>query len=249
MEPYIITATVENDPDFCASINTDLQAATIEETFLFTVCNFCNYGRIKLKVTAADALGNTLTFIAANGSPAGTSHVEIIDVANPGANPSHVQVNLEQHFKAIYTELNYNLAYATGLQVPPSTLIVTTYEVEYEIHAYSNLWQVSGETIEETPLCLDDPINMRLGFDEDCGVTVSPNPASQSLRITSDVAIQGELIVTDINGRQVSGLEQKMSISADQQEVKLDVSHLPAGFYFVRVQTATGWITEKWVKE
>jgi hypothetical protein len=71
-------------------------------------------------------------------------------------------------------------------------------------------------------------------------ITVQPNPTSGPLNIhTGEVAVES-IRLTDSKGRQL--FEQKL------QNGQLDLSALPAGVYYLQLQTAQGSIYEKVVK-
>ena len=74
-------------------------------------------------------------------------------------------------------------------------------------------------------------------------IKIYPNPTDGKLQVTSYELPIGEIVIWDIMGRKV--LSQKAE-SGKQNE--LDISYLPAGMYFVRVQTDKGVVTRKVVK-
>ncbi|HND88331.1 MAG TPA: M36 family metallopeptidase, partial [Saprospiraceae bacterium] len=76
-------------------------------------------------------------------------------------------------------------------------------------------------------------------------IHVQPNPASDLLNITLGEAASGAVQVTLLSaeGRQVATLQREQYATA--QVLSMDVSRVPAGMYWVRVQTASGVGVEK----
>jgi hypothetical protein len=73
-------------------------------------------------------------------------------------------------------------------------------------------------------------------IDANNGISIYPNPATEEIVITLDLAINGtiELAVTDMTGRLISATE----ISSAGGEIILeDISNLPSGMYFLVVRT------------
>jgi hypothetical protein len=52
--------------------------------------------------------------------------------------------------------------------------------------------------------------------------------------------------IFDLMGRSVA---RHCGLDPQSHSITLDISHLPAGMYFVRIQTANGVITKKVVKQ
>lgn len=65
------------------------------------------------------------------------------------------------------------------------------------------------------------------------GATVYPNPATGILHIRLNAALQAasQLLITDMAGRAV----QQQSANSGESDLTLDVSHFPAGRYFIRI--------------
>jgi len=74
-------------------------------------------------------------------------------------------------------------------------------------------------------------------------IIIYPNPTDGKLRVTSYELPIGEIVIWDIMGRKM--LSRK---AEGRKQNELDISHLPAGMYFVRVQTDKGVVTRKVVK-
>jgi len=79
--------------------------------------------------------------------------------------------------------------------------------------------------------------------DED--ITIYPNPTTGELRIANyELRVKG-VEIYDVSGRKV----QFPPMSFMSPETLLDISHLAAGLYFVRIQTETGEVVRKVLKE
>ena len=74
---------------------------------------------------------------------------------------------------------------------------------------------------------------------------VYPNPTTGELRVTSYELQVTSIEIFDVYGKKEKGEGRR---EKGEGEMVLDISHLPAGFYFVRIQTDTGTVTKKVVK-
>lgn len=83
----------------------------------------------------------------------------------------------------------------------------------------------------------------------DAVVNIFPNPAKEELFISMDAGKSGkmEISLLSVDGRMVTS--QLQSINQGRQRFTLDVSNLPAGFYFVRLNTGNEVVTQKVVIE
>ncbi|MCL2040800.1 MAG: T9SS type A sorting domain-containing protein, partial [Bacteroidales bacterium] len=72
---------------------------------------------------------------------------------------------------------------------------------------------------------------------------VYPNPTSGTLRVTSD-----ELRVTNVEIFDIVGKACNES-RVTRNENEMDISFLPSGIYFLKIQTADGVVTRKVVKQ
>jgi len=85
--------------------------------------------------------------------------------------------------------------------------------------------------------------------------TIYPNPTTGELRVKSEELIVERVEVFDVFGRKMLAEKQKttltvlQSYSLTNDGVVIDISHLPAGVYFVRIQTETGEIVRKVLKK
>jgi len=79
---------------------------------------------------------------------------------------------------------------------------------------------------------------------------LSPNPVSdQALQLTFDIAesSEGTIAITDMYGRVVL-VKNLGALPVGEQTVFLDVTNLAFGYYVIQLQTATGRISEPFVK-
>jgi hypothetical protein len=78
---------------------------------------------------------------------------------------------------------------------------------------------------------------------------VYPNPTSGKLHVTSDY--RDVLHITNIEVFDVIGKKQKVESKKQkaEKETVIDLSHLPAGIYFLQITTDTGIVTRKVIKE
>jgi len=77
-------------------------------------------------------------------------------------------------------------------------------------------------------------------------IDVYPNPNTGELQITNYELRVKNIEVFDINGKKQKTESRKQKAEG---EIVIDISHLPAGIYFVKVLTEQGEIVEKIVKQ
>ena len=76
-------------------------------------------------------------------------------------------------------------------------------------------------------------------------ITIYPNPASIFVQVESD-KLNGESIkILDITGRQVKSEKLKVKSS----KCRINIGNLPAGLYFVKMETNQGTVVKKFVKQ
>ena len=86
--------------------------------------------------------------------------------------------------------------------------------------------------------------NVGISTQKKIELKVYPNPTSGELRVTSN-----ELQVTNIEIFDVYGRKQLSTLNSQLSTQKIDISHLPAGIYFVKIITDTGVTVKKIVKQ
>jgi len=75
-------------------------------------------------------------------------------------------------------------------------------------------------------------------------VRIYPNPTGGALRVTSYALQVTNVEIFDVFGRNVSRLTSYIS-----HPISIDISSLPAGIYFIRIQTENGIVTRKVIKQ
>jgi hypothetical protein len=75
-------------------------------------------------------------------------------------------------------------------------------------------------------------------------IKIYPNPTSGELRVTNNELGMGNIKIFDLVGRM-----QRVESRKAAGEIMLDVSHLPSGVYFLKIETEKGVITQKVIKE
>jgi len=87
-------------------------------------------------------------------------------------------------------------------------------------------------------------IGINVGIENREAVTVKlyPNPTTRDLRIESEDLRIENVVIYDVFGKIQKTEKQKM-------ENTFDISHLPAGVYFVRISTEVGQVVRKVLKE
>ncbi len=80
------------------------------------------------------------------------------------------------------------------------------------------------------------------------GMSIQPNIVHDELTVLYelDATAEAELYIVDINGKI---LQQRTQGEYDLQQVRFDVSELPAGFYFVQLVSAESMMARKFVKQ
>ena len=86
------------------------------------------------------------------------------------------------------------------------------------------------------------PLNLSVGVEElqlNNALKLYPNPASNQLQINTDQTIMS-VLVSDINGK---------TVEVNRSNNTIDVSTLSSGLYFIQVETESGILREKFMKE
>jgi len=78
---------------------------------------------------------------------------------------------------------------------------------------------------------------------QESGLIIHPNPTTGELTITNAESQITEIEIFDMMGRNV-----ETRLIASLQNGTIDISHLPNGVYFLRIQTENGVVTRKMVK-
>jgi hypothetical protein len=82
-------------------------------------------------------------------------------------------------------------------------------------------------------------------------VQVYPNPTKGQLVVSSEYRVES-IEIFDVMGRKHEGTKARMHESDPlgvASTLRLDILHLPAGIYFLRIQTENGMVTKKVIKQ
>ena len=82
-------------------------------------------------------------------------------------------------------------------------------------------------------------------FTDDYNVSIYPNPANDYLMINTTINENLKIEIYTIRGQNVMSTECTNNIS----QMRIDISQLPAGIYFIRIANNQNNITKKFVKE
>ena len=91
-------------------------------------------------------------------------------------------------------------------------------------------------------------VGIEVGIEEPestASVRVYPNPTSGQLKITTSDYQISDMRLFDITGRQISVVGQS---EIGQSEIVIDIAHLLSGIYLLHIQTETGTVTRKIIK-
>jgi len=84
--------------------------------------------------------------------------------------------------------------------------------------------------------------------DNSSSLRVYPNPTKGELIINSEQLTMNNVEVFDVMGRQVQRFEFNVSSSNPNPQTEINISVLPTGVYFIRIQTEDGTVTKKVVR-
>jgi hypothetical protein len=141
-----------------------------------------------------------------------------------------------------------DLGVAAGGNVKPMFLTLANVEAK-EVPFDFETYDAAGQLLSKGSFVLSDPISSVRGNDdapaEGIVQNVMPNPAGQAVTVSLTVATlvpQASLTITDLQGQLVATLVSSM-LDAGNHIIHADISHLPAGSYFVTLRTPTGIVT------
>ena len=149
---------------------------------------------------------------------------------------------------------NVEYGYVTGYELHEANATATVAATAYKGYKFVN-WTKDGIAVSaDNPysFTVTEDVELVATFEEDeTGIDtveasvakIYPNPTEGKLQVTSYELPIEEIVIWDIMGRNV--LSQK---AEGEKQKELDISYLPAGMYFVQVQTDKGVVTRKVVK-
>ena len=142
---------------------------------------------------------------------------------------------------------------ATGYEVNGEFVEGTEYTEEREFeHGVEYSWEIvtvceSGKSdpveVKATGDCEEQSINELAN-----SVSIYPNPTNGQLQITNYELRIENIEIFDMMGKCVATVETGRATSLQQTTTTLDLSSLPTGVYFIRIQTENGVITQRIIK-
>ena len=81
------------------------------------------------------------------------------------------------------------------------------------------------------------------------GVNIYPNPFSNELNVVSDAAVSGNYHISIVNALGQVIYDNKFSMNEETLQTRIDMEKYSAGFYFLTLESNTGKITKKLIKE
>lgn len=146
--------------------------------------------------------------------------------------------------KAVYTDVNGDYSFGN---IPAGTYTVYPEAMNYTTTPSAAITIVNGQSIIDN-IDFTQTSNEILPVITSVGhapvasrLHISPNPVQNSLYISGEINDRTNVILTDISGRTLPVRQ----VSAENGRWIIDVSNIPSGMYFIRVQTATRQFTEK----
>jgi hypothetical protein len=141
---------------------------------------------------------------------------------------------------------NYSV-FRDGVLLKETTRLYIIDEVPEDDTIYEYCVVAQYDDCEPEPVCLNVVVGSPIGISETKKelFQVYPNPATGELRITNYELRIKDIVIYDVYGKKQNG-KWKM----ENEEWKVNISHLPAGIYFVKINTEQGEeITKKIVKQ
>jgi hypothetical protein len=132
------------------------------------------------------------------------------------------------------------ISYSDGILKSTDTAVSSTYftvktnKVGYELYELSGTMKFSYS---------DD---VGINSQDRVGLKVYSNPTTEELRITNYESRINNVEIYDMNGRKQKAESGKQKA---ENEIVIDIFHLPTGVYFVKVMTEQGEIVRKIVKQ
>ena len=124
-----------------------------------------------------------------------------------------------------------------------------------------NGWRLNNQILHEETIWryaynLNSMAQWILGVSENqqAAIQIYPNPANQTieLRINNEQLTMNNVEIYDIYGRLISDIRlsdiRYSTSDIGKSEIKINISHLPAGLYFVKITTEAGIQTQKLIK-
>ena len=149
---------------------------------------------------------------------------------------------------------NIEYGYATGSDLYESNDIATVAAIANLGYKFINWTKDGVEVSTENPyrFTVTEDIELVANFEIEVGITetgratslrVYPNPTTGELRIEN-----GELRIDNVEIFDVFGKIHSSPVTRHSSLITINISHLPAGIYFVKIKTENGYQTQKIIK-
>lgn len=247
MGEYASTIDISANETFCVPFLQSFSRARIQEVFKYMFCNAAGYNQLVFKIKNTDQAANLLSYGPAGLRRGNLTELEILVDLNQQRSPQYPPgVNVTVTVHSLFTEISLELDYELILAMGPNTdEIHTSYDVfTPALDSPEDLVFIKDQSAQAS-MCLEYGNPNRISGTPVHSVDLYPNPAQDRLSLSiSEEQVLG-LKIIDFQGK---SQEVKYIGAAEENQQLLDISHLPPGFYLLRIQTASGWITQKWVK-
>lgn len=101
---------------------------------------------------------------------------------------------------------------------------------------------------DDTTIVINTSIGLEeLGFSGNFKLYPNPNKGTFTVDLSLNESIQSRLIITDVSGKEL--YSDDMDAPSGQFKKAIDVTHFPKGVYFITLETSSGEISRRFVKE
>ncbi len=100
----------------------------------------------------------------------------------------------------------------------------------------------------KVPVIYSPPTLQVSGINNELALNIFPNPAGKYLELTIDATISSKVTIYILNahGQNIKSIESQLK--QGENNISLNVEHLPAGNYEIIVETEHGKLSGKWIK-
>jgi len=186
-----------------------------------------------------DVSSSIMQFSASPGAPSETEFVMVTSQELV----SSIQVTAPEKFEISHNGTRWYKSFTISRTQLPYKLYIryNPDELDRE-HALGKLTLCATEAYTE--IILIGNLVLPVSENQGTGVVVYPNPTSGELRIKNYELREGEIEIFDVYGRNVL----TSFVSLMSSETTINIAHLPASIYFVKITTETGIQTKKIIK-
>ena len=190
---------------------------------------------VPVEITVHDVNGNGFT---------GSAGVYVADTVRPVLEVQDITVQLDEQGRAVITPANVVTAASDNCSVADTLLdrdTLTTADIG-TVQVTVTLRDVQDNLTEKTVTVTVEEYT-GIGNSRIKGIRIYPNPAGDYLHVVTEGSAIRSLTVTDASGRMV--LMRRGPVMA----VRLDISDLREGIYFLRAETGQGMGIYRFVKK